>query len=193
MRIDKHLLDNYYQIFLSISNVTEIINSSLDGLRRNREAFVNTEKDSDEWKIIEDVEDFKVEEGKQYLSYTYIILLAATIEKNIKLLKTDGFIIKNKYKIFSECQKNGIENNDYESLVFDLFVLRNLIAHSLANTVINKKSKKDIEKIILKYNLTTNYTDELIIDKSIIDEIAIELDKLFKSIATFVYEVDKSS
>jgi hypothetical protein len=183
-----HFSDNYKQIKLSIRTVIELIDDSFNALDIKRKIFKNDATDEEEFRINEMIEDYKVNIGEQFFIYTYILLLTATIEKNIKLLIKDKFNIDKKREL-TKITKKLIPNlpipESFDDYLEDLFELRNAIAHSLAN--LNVENNNKLISIVKKHNLEINIDKELVIKRQLIDDIAKKIDIIFNYIAEYVY------
>ena len=191
-----HLGDNYYEVaaaFKAIQLVFDSVFANLDETFDKSLGSRTSEKMSEEdWEIESGIYyHYKEEVGPQYMNYAQLLITTSTIEKNLKLLKKDGFEIKNKRNIISECASKKIafpaDVSDLDDDLNDLFELRNYISHCFGLGQADLKNAKI--RNILKQTpiITEDWQGNLIINKEYLERILIKLNVVFTIIAKIVY------
>ena len=191
-----HLSDNYYEVaaaFKAIQLVFDSVFANLDETFDKSLGPRPSEKMSEEeWQINSGIYyHYKEEVGPQYLTYAQLLITTSTIEKNLKLLKKDGFELENKRKIISECASKKIvfpvDVRDLDDDLDDLFELRNYITHCFGLGQADPKNA-NIRKILAQTpSITEDWQGNLIIEKEYLDSRLMKLTVVFTIIAKTVY------
>ncbi len=193
-----HFGDNYYEIaaaFKAIQIVFDSLFANLDEtFEKSLGVLISKEMSEEEWQLNSQIYyHYKEDVGPQYLTYALLLMITSTIEKNLKILKNDGFEVTNKRKIVSEGSSMGIAFlpavSELDNDLDDLFELRNHIAHSFGIGQADPKNAK--VKKILESNpsIREDWEGKLIIEKTYLDRVVNRLAEVFTLIAKKAYPV----
>ncbi len=193
-----HLSDNYYEIaaaFKAIQLVFDSIFNNLDEtFDKSLGPRLSKEMSEEEWQLNSQIYyHYKEDVGPQYLTYALLLIITSTVEKNLKILKTDGFKITNKRKIVTECSSKGIKFpaavTDIDEYLDDLFELRNYIAHCFGLEQADPKNEKIRNILASNPSISEDWEGNLIIEKTYLDGILNKLADIFTLIAKTAYSV----
>ena len=191
-----HFNDNYYEVAESLTAVQTVMSAAYDGLASSLE---DSFKDSIEAEFSEDnmsyslqlLGHYQEEVGPQFLGYCYLLMITATVEKNNKLLAADGFPKKKKRVLVLECRPLGLllddKYNDLDSVLDDLFELRNHIAHSFGRGAAEANVEKVRSIAQRRAAVTFTYDKELNIGEAFLDESAQLLRDAYREVAERAY------
>lgn len=191
-----HLGDNYYEIVGSFPSISTIVSAIFDSLEQSlensfRDELANAKYEEDMQTSLQVLSHFQHDVGPQYVAYAYLLMVTATIEKNNRVLSTDGFKIAEKREPVHICRERGILNNtmfdNLDNLVFDLFELRNFVAHSFGRSLA-EPSNGQVARIVSENDRISMGRDgELRIDRSYLDDALALLRLAYKEIAKAAY------
>ncbi len=191
-----HFSDNYFEIIGAFEAVKMVFDTVFENLNQAfKESYkksITPHMDEDEWRLTTQIFDhYRDEVGPQYLAYAFLLMLTATLEKNIKVLKSDGFEIKNKRKVTSECISKGItlppELLNLDKDLNDLFEMRNYITHAFGTKQADPKNKKLRNIIQNNAHIKEGYEGKLFIEKSYLESVCDKLSILFREVGDHVY------